>query len=112
MLKLKTKQMFFAYDGPEDREPMYEAGKMLKKNEITIRSRIPRAYCLVGYPGDTFEGATKRLEECLQFGFIPMAMLYRDNTGVRSIEWARFQTAWARPAIIWSKYKEFYSEEA
>jgi hypothetical protein len=110
MLKLKVKQMFFAYDGPEDREPMYEVGKLLKANGITIRSRVPRCYCLIGYPEDTFEKATKRLEECLQFGFIPMAMLYRDNTGARSIEWARFQTSWARPAIIWTKYKQFYNE--
>jgi hypothetical protein len=112
MLRIKVKQMFFAYDGPEDREPLFEVGKMLKASGVTIRSRIPRAYCLVGYPGDTFDGAVKRLEECLRFGFIPMAMLYRDNTGARSIEWARFQTAWARPAIIWSKYRKYYEKEA
>jgi hypothetical protein len=108
MLKIKTKQMFFAYDGPEDREPMFEAGKLIKQNGITIRSRIPRAYCLIGYPGDTFDKATKRLEECLEFGFIPMAMLYRDNSGVRSEAWGRFQCEWARPTIIWARYKRFY----
>jgi hypothetical protein len=108
MKKLKTKQMFFAYDGPEDREPMFEAGKLLKENGITIRSRIPRAYCLIGYPGDTFVEATKRLEECLEFGFIPMAMLYRDNSGQRQDDWARFQCEWARPAIIWTRYKKYY----
>jgi hypothetical protein len=111
MIRLKTKKMFFAYDGPEDREPLREAGKLLKASGVTIRSRVPHAYCLVGFPKDTFEAATKRLEECLRFGFIPMAMLYRDNAGARSMDWARFQTAWARPAIIWSKYRKYYDEE-
>jgi hypothetical protein len=110
MIKLKTKKMFFAYDGPEDREPMYEAGKLLKKNNLKIRSNVPHAYCLVGFPNDTFEVAEKRLIECLDFGFIPMAMLYRDNTGKRSIEWMRFQTTWARPAIIWVKYRKYWKE--
>jgi hypothetical protein len=108
MRKIKTKQMFFAYDGPEDREPMYEAGKLLKGNGITIRSRIPRAYCLIGYPKDTFAAAAKRLEECLEFGFIPMAMLYRDDGGERRDDWARFQCEWARPAIIWTRYKKYW----
>jgi hypothetical protein len=112
MIKLKTRQMFFAYDGPEDREPMFEAGKLLKANGLTIRSRVPRSYCLVGYPKDTFEAAEKRLVECLEFGFIPMAMLYRDNSGARSTDWARFQTTWARPAIIWSKYRKYYEKGA
>jgi hypothetical protein len=111
MIKLRTRQMFFAYDGPEDREPIFEAGKLLKANGLNIRSRVPRAYCLIGYPKDTFEAAEKRLIECLEFGFIPMAMLYRDTTGARSIDWARFQTTWARPAIIWSKYRKYYEKE-
>jgi hypothetical protein len=111
MARLKTKQMFFAYDGPEDREPLYEAGKMLRASGVTIRSRVPRAYCLVGYPKDTFEAATKRLEECLQFGFIPMAMLYRDNTGGRDPAWTRFAWPWARPAIVLFKYKEMMAKE-
>ena len=110
MIKLKVKQMFFAYDGPEDREPMFEAGRLLKENGLTIRSRVPRAYCLIGFPGDTFEAAEKRLIECLDFGFVPMAMLYRDNSGGRVLEWARFQTSWARPAIIWSKYKKYFEK--
>jgi hypothetical protein len=112
MVKLKTRQMFFAYDGPEDREPMREAGRLLKASGLTVRSWVPRAYCLIGYPKDTFEAAEKRLVECLEFGFIPMAMLYRDNTGARRPEWARFQTTWARPAIIWSKYRKYYEKEA
>jgi hypothetical protein len=111
MIKLKTRQMFFAHDGPEDREPMYEVGKLLKANGLTVRSRVPRAYCLIGYPKDTIAAAEKRLIECLEFGFIPMAMLYRDNTFSRAVEWTRFQTAWARPAIIWSKYRKYYEKE-
>ena len=110
MRKLKVKQMFFAYDGPEDREPMYEAGKILKENGLFIRSRIPRAYCLIGYPQDTFEAAEKRLVECLKFGFIPMAMLYRDNSvdTTRDPAWVSFAWPWARPAVIWVKHRQYY----
>jgi hypothetical protein len=111
--KIKTKQAFFAYDGKEDREPMYEAGKLLKKSGLNIRSRVPRAYCLVGYPKDTFEAAEKRLIECLEFGFIPMAMLYRNENdpGERQPDWRRFQTTWARPAIIWSNHRKYFEPE-
>jgi hypothetical protein len=111
MIKLKTRKMFFAYAGPEDREPMYEAGKLLKASGLPVRSQVPYTYCLVGYPGDTFENAEKRLIECLDFGFTPMAMLYRDNSGARSVDWARFQTTWARPAIIWSNHRKYYKKE-
>ena len=111
MLRLKTHKMFFAYDGPEDREPMFQAGKMLQASGVTLNSWIPHAYCLIGYPGDTIDGAEKRLIECLEFGFIPMAMLYRDNSGKRSIEWARFQTTWARPAIIYVKHRKYWGSK-
>jgi len=112
LIKLKTERMYFAYDGPEDREPMYEAGKLLKENNITLRSRVPCAYCLIGYPKDTFENAEKRLIECLDFGFMPMAMLYRDEKGEKSKEWADFQRVWARPTIIWSNYKNYFEKES
>lgn len=98
--KLKPKQIFFAYDTPNDREPLYEAGKMLVDGGFTKGSHSLRAYVLIGYPKDSMEDAEYRLRDCQKAGFMPMAMLYRDAKGERDREWMRFQRQWARPAII------------
>ena len=66
-------QMFFAYDTPDDKEPLFEAGKLLKKYGFGYRKL--RAYVLIGYPSDTFEKAEERLYDTLEAGFMPMAML-------------------------------------
>lgn len=101
--RLKPKQMFFAYDTPDDYEPLVEAGKLLREAGFTNADHSLRAYVLIGYPKDTFDDAEKRLHQTLDAGFIPMAMLYRDKTGNTDVEWRRFQRGWARPAIIASR---------
>jgi len=106
LAKLKPKQLFFAYDTPNDREPLYEAGKLLKEAGFKICHPL-RAYVLVGYPGDTLRKAEERLIDCMKAGFVPMAMLYRDETGERDPEWVRFTWPWARPATMYAKYKQF-----
>jgi hypothetical protein len=58
---------------------------------------------LIGYPGDTFAAAEERLRDTMEAGFLPMAMLYRNENGWRDTEWARFQRVWARPAITAGK---------
>lgn len=100
MGKLRLKQAFFAYDTPDDLMPLVEAGKMLRAINVTFQNRKARAYVLCGYPGDTFEAANKRMRQTVTAGFMPMAMLYRDNAGQRDREWMRWQRQWARPAII------------
>lgn len=101
--KLKPKQMFFAYDTPDDLEPLIEAGKLLQAVGFTISSHTLRCYVLCGYPKDTFERAEKRMQEVLSAGFTPMAMLWRSLSGDRALGWAKWQRRWARPAIIYSK---------
>lgn len=100
--KLKPKQLFFAYDTPDDLEPLQYAGKLLNSNGIKSHphSHVLRCYVLCGYPGDTIEKATKRMQETLTAGFTPMAMLFRDHTGKYDLTWKRWQREWARPAII------------
>jgi hypothetical protein len=100
---LNPKQIFFAYDTPDDLEPLREAGRALLAVGVTAVSHILRAYVLIGYPRDTVEAAGKRLHETMDAGFFPMAMLYRDENGRRDSIWAKFQRQWARPAIIASK---------
>jgi len=105
LAQLNPKELFFAYDTPNDREPLYEAGKLL--NEAGFKTCHPlRAYVLVGYPGDTFEKAVERFKDCRKAGFLPMAMLYRDETGTRDPAWVRFTWPWVRPAIVRYKLAE------
>lgn len=100
MRSLKPKQVFFAYDTPDDLEPLKEAGKMMINAGFTTASHTLRCFVLIGFPDDTMAKAEGRLRQTMDFGFTPMAMLYRDSTGGRDVEWMRFQRQWARPALI------------
>jgi hypothetical protein len=100
--KLKPQRLYFAYDTPDDLEPLREAGKMLREAGFTTASHVLSAYVLCGWPKDTMEGAEKRMRETLDAGFTPMAMLYRDRYGKRDTQWMRWARQWARPAIIHS----------
>lgn len=98
--ELKPKQLFFAYDTPDDLEPLQHAGRMLLKAGFTTTSHALRAYVLCGFPCDTFDAADLRMRQTIAAGFMPMAMLYRDQCGKRDAAWMRWQREWARPAII------------
>jgi len=39
------------------------------------------------------------MQRMLELGIIPMAMLWRNDSGTTLPEWRRFQRLWARPAI-------------
>lgn len=99
MADLKPKRAFFAYDTPEDWEPLVEASRMLGDAGLT-RGRAMRAYVLIGWPRDTMEAADRRLRDTLALGIWPMAMLWRDKCGKTDRTWRRFQRLWARPALI------------
>jgi len=109
--KLSLSQLFFAYDTPDDLEPLIEAGKLLNKYEINWPKL--RAYVFMGWPedkkrkikADTFENAEKRLYETISAGFMPMAMLMRDENGNANYKWKTFQRSWARPAMIYRMAK-------
>ena len=98
--KMKPKQMFFAYDTPDDLEPLRMAGKLLRDAGFPKSSHALRCYVLCGWAKDTLADATNRMMETLDAGFTPMAMALRDKDGNREPEWAKFQRGWARPAII------------
>jgi hypothetical protein len=102
---LKPKQLFFAYDTPDDYEPLKSAGEMLLNVGFTTQSHTLRCYVLCGYKGDTIEAATKRMLQTLKAGFTPMAMLWRSDDGWRNPDFigGKFQRLWARPAIIHTK---------
>lgn len=102
--QLKPKQLFFAYDTPDDYEPLVEAGKLLREYFPIETFHVCRCFVLIGYPNDTTAKAETRLRQVYQVGFLPMAMLYRaEDNKIPLLEWRRFQRQWARPAIIASK---------
>ena len=103
--EVRVKRMYFAYDDPCEYEPLVAAGRLLAENGIARQSHTASSYVLVGFRGDTFEAAEKRLRDAWAAGFVPFAMLFRDDTGQANSEWKKFQTEWVRPAIIMRKLK-------
>jgi len=104
LLDLHPKQVFFAYDTGDDHEPLRDAGRRLLAAGFTRASHTLRCYVLIGYPGDTQGAAERRLMQTIEAGFMPMAMLWRDERNqITTIKWRRFQRAWARPMIIGAK---------
>jgi hypothetical protein len=103
---LRPAQMWFAYDTPDDLPPLVEAGKLLSEAGITVATRVPRCYVLIGGPKDTQDAAEKRLRETVSAGFVPMAMLWKNATGDTDAEWRRFSRSWARLPAIMTLIKE------
>lgn len=104
--ELNPAQLFFAYDTPDDKEPLFEAGKILKEANFTFQNRKARAYVLIGYPADRLDLAEQRLIDTVRAGFMPHAMLYKADKFIPSQEWKTLQRQWARPAIISSIVKK------
>lgn len=95
--ELRPRSLFFAYDTPSDLPSLVEAGKILREAGFTTPDHILQCYVLVGYKGDTMDKAMKRLGEAWIAGFLPFAMLFRDEQGKCSAEWRRFQREFASP---------------
>ena len=107
LASLKPKVMWFAYDEAKDREPLLRAGRLLNEYGLINASNIARCYVLCGYDGDTFEAAEERLNETMDAGFLPMAMVFNKRHGKeQEREWARFQREWASPIIVGSKKRK------
>ena len=104
--EIKTERMYFAYDMPGEYEPLVEAGRMLFEAGFTNNHSAMNCYNLIGYKGDTFDKAEKRLQQTWDAGFMPFAMLYRDEQGNMDHEWRKFQRLWARPMIVRTRQKE------
>lgn len=105
LLSIRLKQMFFAYDTPDDYEPLVKVSKMLIEAGFN-RSHKMRCFVLIGYHGDTFDLAEKRLREVIKLEYMPMAMLWRNKKGDVDRKWRQFQREWAIPMILAVKMKE------
>lgn len=98
---LKPERLYFAYDTPDDYEPLLDAGVMLREAGFTSASHVLSCYVLCGWPADTLESAENRMRQTIAAGFTPMAMLYRDQSGKRDDSWRVWARTWARPSIIY-----------
>lgn len=98
---VRPKQVFTAYDTPDDADALPAALEACWKAGFTRESHAVRCFVLAGWPGDTVPRALARLEWVASLGAIPMAMVYRPPSGaVPGPEWRRLQKYWARPAFV------------
>jgi hypothetical protein len=111
LFEAKTKRMYFAYDTPDDYEPLVYAGRLLQEVGFKISNHIACCYVLIGYKGDTFEKAEKRLNDTIKAGFMPYAMLYKDKDGRVEEMWAEYQREWIRPMIVATKMSKILKGE-
>ena len=84
---------------------LFTQENFFKKADSPRSAHKTCCYVLIGYPGDTMENAEKRLRDAWAAGFLPYAMLYRDETGIVNQDWKQFQRLWVRPQIIISRLK-------
>ena len=107
-----AKRIYFAYDTADDYEPLVRAGNMLREGGISSASHKASCYVLIGYGGDTFAKAEKRLTDTVLAGFLPFAMLYRNTDGKMDREWREFQSSWLKPKIVGAKIREILSPQS
>lgn len=109
--EVKPKRIYTAYDTKDDLEPLIEMGRKLHIAGFRPKSHAMCCYVLVGYAGDSFEDAELRLTQTMQAGFVPYAMLFRDEEGKTDAAWRRFQREWCRPIITGKKFNEFWQKD-
>lgn len=109
--EVKPKRLYTAYDTKDDLEPLVAMGRKLRLAGFRPKSHAMCCYVLVGYAGDSFEDAELRLTQTMQAGFVPYAMLFRDEEGKTDAAWRRFQREWCRPIITGKKFNEFWQED-
>ena len=102
--ELKPVACFFAYDTPDDYEPLKKASELLLDYKFTNHQM--KCYVLCGFPKDTMKEAEGRMWQCIDLGFYPKAMLWRNKQGHKDSIWGRFQRKWNLPAIIYSEIKK------
>jgi hypothetical protein len=103
--------MYTAYDTKDDYDALRQMAHTLWDAGFSPKGRQVKCYALCGYDGDTFEEAGKRMEQIMELGFLPFAMLFRDETGETDREWRKFQREWANPFIVGSKFSAFGNRE-
>lgn len=107
LVECKPKTLYTAYDTLDDYEHLRNMARLLWDAGLPRNSHIVKCYMLCGYPEDSFESAEKRARQIMELGFLPFAMLYRDESGQTDKEWRKFQREWANAVIVGRKYADF-----
>lgn len=106
MKSVNPKTMYTAYDTKDDYEPIRQMASMLWDAGFSPKGHQIKCYCLCGYEGDSFDAAEQRMNQIMDVGFLPFAMLYRDESGKTNQEWRKFQREWANSFIVGKKFSE------
>ena len=102
---IKMLQLYTAYDDTANFKAVKKALEILTK--YFTRDKVG-CYCLIGQPGDTIDAALGRLNQILELGAYPFAMLYKGADGKcpePEMAWRKLQKTWVRPAYIWARLK-------
>lgn len=97
--------MFFAYDPGDEFETLESAARRMLAAGFTRESHRLRVYVMMGYPKDTLALASARLQQMVDIGFTPFAMLWKPENAAGEKhtpgeEWHAFRRQWTRPALI------------
>ena len=111
LMSVKPQRMYTAYDTMDDYEHLRAMADMLHDAGLSWKSHQVKCYMLCGYPEDSMDAAEKRAKQIMGLGFLPFAMLYRDETGRRDPWWKKFQREWANAVIVGRKYADFWKNE-
>lgn len=75
----------FAYDSPEQREPVKACADFLHDKGVDYRRII--VFCLIGFPGQTFEECQEKLQYLIDIGTSPYPQRYRPLDILRRSEY-------------------------
>lgn len=103
---INPKTMYTAYDTKDDYEAIRQMTSILWAAGFSPKGHQIKCYCLCGYEGDSFDDAEKRMNQIMDVGFLPFAMLYRDESGQTREEWRKFQREWANSFIVGRKFSD------
>ena len=109
--RVNPKTMYTAYDTKDDYEPLRQMASIMWEAGFSPNGHQVKCYCLCGYDGDSFEDAEKRMQQVMDLGFLPFAMLYRDESGQTNHEWRKFQREWANSFIVGKRFSEWRKHE-
>lgn len=109
LAKLRPKVMWFAYDTPDDYEPLLAAARMLGDAGLISAGHVACCYVLIGWENDTIDKAEERLRRVVRLGLFPQAMLLnrgRHFEEAKRSQWRRFAREWSNKVIVGAKMRE------
>lgn len=122
---LKPQVMWFAYDTPDDFEPLVIAAKKLRAAGLMGGKHVACCYVLAGWNGsptiyhgwpaiDTMEAAELRVKSVIKLGYFPQVMLLDDGRNRNYQErrqWKDWAAPWINKGSVGKRMKKILTEE-